>query len=379
MSDDDQPALGFVSPRYSDRALSDLLPSVAAAMGYAGYEDRLGLPQRRRYVVVMVDGLGWHLVRRHADLAPYLASLATERPPLTCGVPSTTATSLTSLGTGLPPGRHGVVGYTSRIPGTNALLNALKWDADVDPGAWQPWPTVFERLAAAGAQVGAANKAAFRGSGLTECSQRGAAYHAVDSAWERIAVVAELADANDSLTYAYESTLDHIGHESGCESDRWRERLTVVDGDLRRLRENIPSDAVLVVTGDHGMLDVEDADRVDVGDYPGLLDGVALFGGEARLRHLYCRAGAADDVAGRWSATLGDRAVVLTQEAAADAGWFGDIDLEVRPRIGDVVVASTGRHAVLSRLFFPIETKLVGFHGSLTEAEMLVPLLVDAG
>jgi Type I phosphodiesterase / nucleotide pyrophosphatase len=369
----------FVSPRYRDRALSDLLPSVAAAMGVDDHVDRLGLPSARRYVVVMVDGLGWHLLRQHADQAPYLASMLTARSPLTCGVPSTTASSLTSLGTGLAPGEHGVVGYTSRIPGTNRLLNALKWDDEVDPRVWQPQPTLFELLAADGVRVAAANKAAFRDSGLTVCSQRGADFYAADTAWERLAVVSELAERPDSLVYAYEATLDHIGHEAGCTSAKWLERLVAVDADLRRLREALPSDAVLVVTGDHGMVDVDDEGRLDVDDDVGLLDGVALLGGEARLRHLYCRSGAVADVVARWATTLGDRAVVMTQDAAEAAGWFGDIRSDVRARIGDVVVASTGRRAVLSREYFPIETKLVGFHGSLTEAEMLVPLLVDAG
>jgi Type I phosphodiesterase / nucleotide pyrophosphatase len=370
---------GFVSPRYRDRALSDLLPSVAAAMGHGDDDNLLALPPSPRYVVVMVDGLGWHQLRRHADLAPYLASLLPERDPLTCGVPSTTVTSLTSLGTGLPPGGHGVVGYTSRIPGTNTLLNGLKWDADVDPYDWQPHQTVFERLSASGVKVSAANKGAFRGSGLTVCSQRGAVYHAVDTPWERIAVVSELAEPADSLIYAYESSLDHIGHEAGCTADKWLEQLETVDADLRRLRESLPTDAVMVVTGDHGMVDADDAGRIDVGDLVGLLDGVALLGGEARLRHLYCRVGAMPDVAARWAATLGERAIVMTQTDAEAAGWFGPIRPEVRARIGDVVVAATDRNAVLSRQHFPIETKLVGFHGSLTEAEMLVPLLVDAG
>ena len=61
-------------------------------------------------------------------------------------MPSTTATSLTSLGTGLPPGAHGLVGFTSRVPGTGKLLNALMWDKDVDPLEWQPHDTAFTRL-----------------------------------------------------------------------------------------------------------------------------------------------------------------------------------------------------------------------------------------
>ncbi len=369
----------FVLPRYGDRALSDVMPSVAAAMGNAESANVLDLPESGRYVVVMVDGLGWHLLRQHADLAPYLASLLRDREPMTCGIPSTTATSLTSLGTGQPPGQHGVAGYTNRIPGTNELLNALKWSPDVDPHVWQSQPTVFERLAAVGVRVGAANKAAFRGSGLTVCSQRGAEYHAVDNPWERIDVVSALAEADNSLIYAYESVLDHIGHSTGVRSDKWLDRLTMVDADLRRLRESLPPDAVMVVTGDHGMVDVDDVGRIDVSDHADLLEGVALLGGEARLRHLYCRAGAAHDVAVRWASVLGDRVVVCRQEEAEAAGWFGPIRPDLRARFGDVIVAAAGAHAVLSRTHFPIETKLVGFHGSLTAAEMLVPLLVDAG
>ncbi|MDQ3166417.1 MAG: alkaline phosphatase family protein [Actinomycetota bacterium] len=370
-------APSVVLPRYGQRALSDLLPGVAAALGLPGFTDHLGLPAARRYVVVLVDGLGQDLLELHRDAAPYLASLL-DREPLTSGVPSTTVTSLTSLGTGLAPGRHGVVGYTSRIPGTNRLLNALKWPADVDPLAWQPHPTVFERMAEAGGMAAAVNRTSFEGSGLTVCSQRGAVYHSADTPWERLSVVAEVAKAEQSLTYAYESTLDHHGHEIGCTSPEWLARLAGVDTDLLRLRAALPADAVLVVTADHGMIDLALRGRMDVDDYPGLLDDVVLVGGEARLRHLYCRAGAADDVAQRWREDLDDRAVVLTRDDAVAAGWFGPLDPRVRPRLGDVLVAGLGDFATFSRRLFPVEGRMVGFHGSLTAAEMLVPLLVDA-
>ena len=72
---------------------------------------------------------------RYADAAPYLSSLLGRQEPGTAGVPSTTATSLTSLGTALPPGAHGLVGFTSRIPGTDRLLNALAWDKQRRPAS----------------------------------------------------------------------------------------------------------------------------------------------------------------------------------------------------------------------------------------------------
>jgi len=367
-----------VLPRYDGRSLPDLLPCVAAALGVPGFHDSMGLPAARRYVVVLVDGLGWHLLEQHRDAAPYLSSLAERHDPLTCVLPSTTVASLTSLGTGVAPGVHGVVGYTCRIPGTNRLLNALKWAADVDPLAWQPRPTVFERMSSAGADVAAVNRASFEGTGLTLCSQRGADFHGADTPWERLTVISEVAKADGSLTYGYESSLDHHGHEHGCTSPQWLARLTDVDTDLLRLRAALPSDAVLVITADHGMVDLPLDGRMDVDDWPGLLDDVILMGGEARFRHLYCRAGSADEVAQRWREHVGDQAVVLVREDAEEAGWFGPVDPLVRPRIGDVLVAALGSFAVFSRRLFPVEGRMVGFHGSLTSEEMLVPLLIDA-
>jgi hypothetical protein len=78
-----------------------------------------------------------------------------------------------------------------------------------------------------------------------------------------------------------------------------------------------------------------------------------------------------------WRAILGDRAEVLTRGEAIGRGWFGAVDPVVLPRIGDVVVACRGTSAVLSTDGFPYETRLIGMHGSLTDDEMLIPLLVD--
>ncbi len=140
------------------------------------------------------------------------------------------------------------------------------------------------------------------------------------------------------------------------------------------LRAELPADAVLIVTADHGMLDLPRTDRFDVDQQPGLLDDVDLLAGEARFRHLYTRSGAADDVAARWGEVLGARAIVRTQADIED--WFGPIAADVRPRIGDVLVAALGDFAAFSSKEFAIELKMTGFHGSITEAELRIPVLI---
>jgi hypothetical protein len=371
------PGPATVEPRYGAGALADVLPSVLAAIGAAGWPSAIALPPAPSYVVFLVDGLGWELLRRHRDVAPYLNSLADGTAPITCGVPSTTATSLTSLGTGLAPGRHGVVGFTSRVPGTDTLLDALRWDQPVDPREWQPHDTVFGRARAAGVATTTVSKRAFQGSGLTVASQRGAEYVGADTPGERISATVHASASPGSLVYVYEGELDSTGHAKGCKSWAWEHQLGVVDSFAQRMREALPPSTALLVTADHGMVDVGPDQRVDVDERPDLLDGVSLLGGEARFRHLYCAGGAVDSVAAAWRAGLGERAIVLTRDEAIERGWFGEVDAAVRPRLGDVVVASLGGNAVVATIRFKHESKLIGFHGSLTPDEMLIPLLVD--
>ena len=371
--------MSFVEPAYHDRTLGDLLPAVAAALGV---ETGLGatsmeLPAAPAFVVFLVDGLGRELVEEHPDDAPYLHSLLAGSADATAGVPSTTATSLTSLGTALTPGEHGLVGFTSRIPGTNHLLNALMWDKSVDPLEWQPNTTAFARLAAGGVHTTVVSKREFRQSGLTQAGQRGAEYIGADRVGERLVAVASAAAHRPSVTYVYDGDLDWTGHRYGVDSPQWRAQLAATDIACEQLRERLDPAVRLVVVADHGMVDSPSVSRLEVDDHPELHDGLALIGGEARFRHLYCDGGAVADVLTTWREVLGERALVITRDDAIARGWFGPVAPAVRPRLGDVVVAARGDFAVISAARFPYEARLVGLHGSLTSREMRIPLLVD--
>lgn len=354
-----------------------VMPSVAAALGVPGFADEVGFPRASRYVVMVVDGLGQYLLDENRDAAPFLSSL-TGVDGVVCGVPSTTSTSLTSLSTGLRVGGHGMAGYTCRVPETGRRMNLLVWDQPVEPELWQPHRSVLAQVAELGVAADVVNDAKFSESGLTRCTHRGVPYHGVNSTWERLDVLVEVVEsAPHCLAYAYDARLDHKGHAEGCDSDAWRETLQAVDSDIERIHEALPDDTVLVVTADHGMIDLPAEGRFDVDAIVGLRDGVDLIAGEARFRHLYVATGAADDVLARWREAVGERAVVERPENLVD--WFGPISPAVRGRIGDVVVAAVGQFAVFSSADFPQEQSLSGFHGSVDEAELLIPLLIAAG
>ena len=365
----------FLEPAYGTRSLGDVVPAVGAALGFLE-PGGLVLPDGSSYVVFLVDGLGARLLERYAHAAPFLAGQLAESTPATAGVPSTTATSLTSFGTGLTPGAHGLVGFTSRVPGTDKLLNALLWDKDVDPLEWQPHPTAFTRLRELGAAVTVVNKREFGRSGLTVAAHRGAEYVGADKVGERIAAALAASAERQSLTYLYDGDLDWTGHRYGVASSQWLQQLSIIDAEAEQLRDALPPRTRMLVVADHGMVDSPPESRVDVDACLELRSGVALLGGEARFRHLYCHRGAVEDVVATWREVLGERAEVMSRDAAIARGWFGAVEPAVRPRLGDVVVACREDTAVLSTHDFPYEATLVGLHGSLTPEEMLIPMIV---
>ncbi|MDX2970107.1 alkaline phosphatase family protein [Kribbella solani] len=369
-----------VAPEYGGGSLADVLPSIAGALSVPGDTNRLDLPPAARYAVLLFDGLGWNLLQRYAEFAPYLSSLMPASRSLTAGVPSTTATSLTSLGTGLPPGAHGIVGYTTLVPERDALLNALAWDVPVDPRRWQPHDTVFDRMAAAGVAARNVSKARFETSGLTAAAFRGTRHRGADTIEDRLdATRFASREGQSSVVYVYDSQLDYIGHQQGSDSTQWRKELAAADEFAQRVRAALPRDAVLLVVADHGMIDIQPEHRVDIDSEPALTDGVRIVGGESRFRHLYCVPGAEADVIATYQERLGDKALVLSRSAAVAQGWFGAVEERVAPRLGDVIIAALGPVALVASRRHAQEAELIGLHGSLTPDEMLIPLLLDAG
>ena len=368
-------------PVYGKSTLADVVPSLAASLGVDGWADALALPRSDRWVILLVDGLGALNLAAAAEEAPFLMSLVAgdASTTVTSGAPSTTATSITCLGTGLAPGQHGIVGYAFRNPVEGGYLNALAWAPGLSALDVQPRLTAFERLVRQGVSITSVSPARFAGTGLTEAALRGARFHPVPDEEDHSARITWTADGasegDKALVYLYERSLDHTGHGVGWRTPAWRAALRRIDALARDLRAALPDDVRLLVTGDHGMIDSPRDRWIVAEDVPGLTDDLTLLAGEGRFRQLYCEPRHADAVAARWSAALGERAWVVRREEAAASGWFGPVDRRMAERYGEVLVALRDDWAVMTRTQ-PKEFGLVGMHGSLTEFEMRVPVLV---
>jgi hypothetical protein len=363
-------------PHYGESTLADLATSVLASLGVPGEANPLQLTSADRACLLVIDGLGWELLREHQAAAPFLSELSNGGRTLTAGFPATTATSLASIGTGRPPGQHGVLGYQVAVPGEGFLLNALRWDQRVDPVAWQPAPTIFERATEAGIAAYRVAHSTLASTGLSAATMRGCEFQPADTLGALAAGAAAVLRRSDrALAMVYHGELDGTGHVFGATSDAWRYHLGHVDKLAEQLAGALPPGTALHVTADHGMVDVPVLERIDADAIPGLREGVALLGGEPRARHVYAQPGAAADVLAAWREILGSRAWVVSRDEAIADGWFGLVDSRVSARIGDVVAAPAGPAAIVATKAEPRESALVGMHGSLTPADQLVPLL----
>jgi hypothetical protein len=365
-------------------SICDVLPTAAALLGVPGAVDKLGLAKSvgeiDRVAVVLVDGMGWHLLPELAGSAPLLASVLADGTgrlsQLACTFPSTTPSSLVSLGTGAQPGEHGILGFTLNIPGTDRVLNHVRWRDDPPHIEWQPITTWFERLERVGVSARAVLPASFMGSGLTDAAYRGAQFRPTHTADDYAQQVADELHSAPGLVYGYIADLDTAAHVFGIGSPRWHEAAVRVDALLTRLVETLPLNAALLVTADHGGLNVPPDARVDLDIDPRLGEGLRVVAGEPRVRYLHTEPGAAADVQATWSGLLDGRAQVYSREQAVATGMFGPVNPRHLARIGDVVVVCTGDAAVLATGHEPPETaRLIGFHGAATEAEMAIPLV----
>ncbi len=367
--------------RYDDTGLAAVLPSVAASLGVprpVGTPLR-DLPPARRAVVVLVDAMGYELLAQRAGHARFLSSLLAHGHRLSAGFPATTATSMATFGTGLPPGAHGLLGYEVLDPATDRLFNELNWENGPDPRLWQPAETVFERAQAHGIAVARIGPAYFDGSGLTNAALRGGQFIAARGLAARVEAALAFVRAHQrALVYLYWGDLDKIGHVHGCGSWQFGEELEAIDAQMAALCAAVGPDTSVYLTADHGMVDVPHEQRIDAADEPELTRGVRHLGGEARARYLYCEPDAIDEVATRWAERIGARGRVLTRTQAIDAGWFGPVTPGVLERIGDLVVVMGPDLAVMdSRRDRPELLALRGMHGSLTPVERDVPLLAQ--
>ncbi|HEV7812668.1 MAG TPA: alkaline phosphatase family protein [Leifsonia sp.] len=361
-------------------SLADVLPSCLDSV--RGRGNSLGLPMVAKAVVVLIDGLGVQALTARSGHARTLAPLVNRASTIGAGFPTTTAAALATLTTGAAPGEHGLVGYSVLDAANDRVVNQLSgWDDRLDPLSWQRVPTVFERATDDGIPSFVVATERYRSSGFTRAVLRGAEYRAAVSIADRMEAARDILNSTDrAIVYVYVPELDVAGHSHGCESPLWTQRLEEADEAVRMFAATLRRDEGLLVTADHGVLDVPAHAHILFDRIAGLTDGIRFVAGEPRCLQLHFEPDVSAATRGAtvqsWREAEGERSWVLERHEAVEAGWFGAVDPVVLPRIGDLIVAARKNIAYYdSRPSNQSGRNMIGQHGSLSRAETAIPLL----
>lgn len=357
----------LVVPDYGDGGNASVLPAVTWGVPSALIPDEVAAAPR--CVVLVLDSLGWVQLQERPERAPTLLAMAGGS--ATTSAPSTTAVALTTISTGLPPGEHGIVGY--RFPVGGSVMNALRWRTSagdhreiVSPRNVQPMPTL-----AGGKNWQVVGDRQFIGSAFTEAYLGDVPYTGIWHPSSLVAATRDLLDAGETHVYAYYDGLDHVAHVHGFEGSFFDLELEFCDWLVSQMIRALPIGTALVVTADHGQIQAPEI----VPLAREVADLTSMRSGEARFRWLHTRSGAVQELEAAARSVHGDIAWVRTKEQVIDEGWFGPtVSADAANRLGDVALVAHAPVAI-DDPGEPHLDRLIGRHGSLTAAEMLVPVL----
>jgi hypothetical protein len=366
-----------ILPDYLGPNVRGIVPALLGPTDWSALPSWFPEPIRHadQVVLLILDGLGWDQFQRHAEHLPVLNTL--QGRAITTVAPTTTATALSSIATGLTPGEHGLIGYRMLVKGE--VINVLRWMGDhkegqggdrrrsLPPREIQPFQPFM------GVEVPVISPSELEGSAFTEAHLRGSrpvGYRA--SSAIAVEVRRQLA-AGERFVYAYYGSIDKTAHERGF-GEYYEAELRTADRLVGDVLEALPAGAALLVTADHGQVEV--GDRV-IHPSPELLAMVVMQSGEGRFRWWHTGRVPPDEVCKAAIDAHGDVAWVVTREQTLDEGWFGPtVSPPVAARLGDVAIVA--REPV--SFYDPLDAgafPLVCRHGSLTSAEVLVPLLAS--
>ncbi|MDI3340745.1 MAG: alkaline phosphatase family protein [Sphaerobacter sp.] len=353
----------------------------------------------RAVVLMVVDALAYHQLDKAMQRgdAPTLARLTESGAafPLTSTFPSTTVAALTTLQTGAAPAQHGMVGYTCYLREFGMLTNLIRFGpvgrfdsfaaSGIDPAGFRPVPTIYERALAAGVAAELVSYRSFQRSALTRIQATDVPFRGYRTLGEFGTVIRRaLEEPGRRLIVAYWSMIDLIGHAYGPEADASVAELRLFDAMLgREIVDQAQQDDVLfVLTADHGQLQLDLTQAVSLNDEPDLLAELRLPpAGERRVGYFHPRPGREGAVRERLRALAAERGLVVDGAALLAQGLYGPEPFypEVPSRVGELVLLARGPASFVYHTPGEAGDPMLGAHGGLEAAEMLVPCLIWRG
>lgn len=367
--------------------LANIINSIAHQFNLSKYASApIELPEAQHYFLCLIDGLSDNLFLENEPNLNFLKT-SDEHKTVVSGFPSTTAASLTSLATGLDSIEHGIVG--SAFCHDKKYFSPLRWSylSKEDPSLPRAetdilipkgtWGEMYKE----GIQINAFLPLVIANSEYTKNVFSNAQIHSYEDSTLLINKISQtVKTTHKTFSYIYFGNLDYIGHIQGAGSKEWKDELFSLESIIKNISRVIPKNSVLIVTSDHGMINIENKNMTDFSQMTDLKKETYLICGDIRARHIYLKSEYKKEInLAKWHNCLGENFNIYSRNMAINNQIFGShINPTFSERLGDLIIVSKNQYGLIdtSSLYDQYQTSWIGHHGAISDDEQRIPLLI---
>lgn len=368
------------------QALYSLAGSGARELSPNGAHLKALIGQWPHYVFVVIDGMGQDIMERTAPDGFMRTHCHQTLQPV---FPSTTSAAITSFATASYPAAHGITGWWVYFPEHNTTSTILPFverftsrpllDMGISPDRVFTAPSVFPSLRYRAHQVVPTK---LRDSVYTKYITKPTKPLAFTSVVHGFTLVADHVDASSSptFTWLYLPGLDTLAHVFGTDSQEVSEELNIYDHLLRLLEQAIGQKAKIVVTADHGHVNVPESNVYYLDEEDPIMECLATPpSGEPTVPMFHLKPGAGATFEDGFRTRFGNAFALISTDEVDALRLLGPNSLSqtTRSRLGDYLALAPVPSVLHYRTRQAPRSSKKGFHGGLTPREMTVPLILS--
>jgi hypothetical protein len=376
----------MIYPDYKGKGIINLMSSIKQVLGgKSKYKklDGLDLKFKNNLVLLVIDGLGYEYLTKKCK-GSFLSNNLKGK--MTSVFPSSTASAVTTLQTGLSPLEHGIPGWRVFYEEIGGIIHPLPFEF------WQnkislekrgiKFPEVYakksfyEEIKIPAISIA---KKIFVKSSYTIKTQKGAKFipfNDLDGLFLEVKKACE--PQGKKFIYAYWGEFDSIAHRKGTKSGSLKRHFLDIDKRIEQLAKDLEgAGTTLIITADHGHLENK---YINISKNKKLSDCLLLpICGEPRYAYCYVKKGKEKEFENTLKNKYRKYLNFYKSAELIKRGLFGLFNEHEKflDRVGNYTIIMKDNYALSD--FFTLTGRKKFFksnHGGLHKDEMFVPLII---